>query len=263
MALKPEYSMDEISLEEIFEDLRKITLVYKRAKKHCFPKKSHSIKAKERELNTHLLKNLLPIAKTLSYFKVIHCEPREVYFCDLGENTLGTRSMWLINLNERRYDDLIMFSILTHETVHAFGGLLGESLATLLSYEVDARLALAGHAPHRLSLYKCLRDMVFHVSYLKAKSASQIERWKNFVEELYHKEVTREVIEGEIEHFEKGEKGLFNDLSDYTLLPYLSIKSATKTNITYVIEEYEFFDELKRDKVEIPALIKIWNEVMT
>lgn len=271
MALKPAVELDELPFEEILDDLGVITQLYKIARKRsCSQRfyvrllpKSYRIKAREKALNKHLLENLLPVAKTLTYFKLIHCEPKEMHFCNMKENVLGSRSLYLICINIIYCDDLYVPSVLSHEAVHAMGAIFSEEgLATLLGWEIDARMALAGHAQHRKSLYKCLRDAIFHTSYLKAKAIGQINKWENVVEELYPGEITKKIIDKEVENFEKAENGLFHNLSDYTLLPYLSIKGAVRHGTTFLFEEYDCFGSPQKEKVDIPAIVELWKEIM-
>lgn len=253
--LKPAISIDEISLEEIFKDLESVALAYKKIKRWswlqnfyiCFLPKPLRIKLRERQLNKHLLKELLPVAKSLSHFKVIHCEPKEVYFSEC--------------INKDDFDNDIVLSVLSHETVHKFSPGACESVTTLLGCEIDARMTLRGHKIHQISLYKLLKNILRHVSYLKAKQIRQTEKWKDSMKSFYPGLMTEDYLAELIEDFEKG-GGLFSKVSNYTLLPYLSIKNAVKNNVDYVIEEFELFGSQKREKVEIPALIQIWKELI-
>ncbi len=252
--LKPECLIDEISLEEIFRDLRLATLAYKKIKRwewlqglHMyFLPKLFRIKSKEKRLSNHLIKELLPVAKSLSYFKVIHSEPKEVYFSGC--------------INKDDFDDDIVLSVLSHETVHKFSPGACESVTTLLGCEIDARMTLRGHKIHQISLYKLLRNILRHVSYLKAKQMGQIEKWKDFMKSLYPRLMTEDYLAELIDDFERG-GSLFSKVSDYTLSPYLSIKAAVKNDIDFVIDEFELFGSQKREKVEIPALIQVWEEL--
>lgn len=262
MVIKPAYSLDEITLEEILEDLKTIRSEYEKIKGGHKDEKPCCIESEEKRLTEHVVNKILPVAKSLSYFKHIHLEPKEVYFTDLGESAIGDRVESFIRLDKSYCGDSIIPSILSHETIHTLGGMTGEPLTMLLGMEVDARMASRGYECHRISLCRYLRDMTFQVSFIKAKSVNQVSRWKSFVKELYGDELPEERIEKNIEYYEKMEDMLiFAKLSDYTLLPYLSIKGAVKTGTDHTFEEYELSDALKREKVEIPALIKIWEEI--
>ncbi|PIQ92403.1 MAG: hypothetical protein COV69_02620 [Parcubacteria group bacterium CG11_big_fil_rev_8_21_14_0_20_39_14] len=268
MMLKPAYSIDDLSLEEVFRDLKLAALAYKKIRRwnwlknfyiHFLPKSSH-IKLKEKQLNDHLLKELLPTAKSLSYFRIIHCEPKEIYFCNLGENKFATHSMFSINIQKDDFDDDIVPSALSHEIVHTFSPGADESVTTILGCEIDARMILLGHKIHQISLCKLLRNLVRHVVYLKAEQVGQIAKWKDFIKSLEPNLMTEDYLAELIDDYENG--GVFGKVSDYTLLPYLSIKTAIKNNIDFAIDEFRFFGSLKREKVEIPTLIQIWKELI-
>lgn len=265
MTIKPAYLLDEISLEEILEDLKMVSLEYENLSRKMTDEttKPLDIKLGEKELSEYLVNKILPIAKSIPYFKYIHAEPKEVYFTDLGKNTFGTRAGQFIELNKRYRGDLVMPSILSHETIHILGGATGESLAMLLGFEVDARMVSEGYECHRTSLCKYLRDVIFQASLTKARNVNQLDGWKNFIKELYGDEFSEERIDKNIENNKKmDDDDIFGTLSDYAVVPYLSIKGAEKTRTDYVFKEYNF-DGLERKKVEIPALIEIWNELMT
>jgi len=149
------------------------------------------------------------------------------------------------------------------EAVHMLGAVFDEAIAVLLGWEIDARLILAGHKRHRASLYRCLRDSVFHASYLKAESLDYIERWQGLVYKFYGDEITQEMIDKNIKHFKKGEQEDFfgGRLSDYSVVPYCSLKGAIKNKNTFAVEEYEYFEKKENEKIDISALIQIWNQV--
>lgn len=264
---QPACSLDELSFEEILGELKAVTTAYRKAKgRRPWEKlyaglttKSCRLRRKEKELNHHLLRNLLPIAKTLTFFKVINCEPREMHFCDLRKGVWGARSIALICLNKKYFDHAVMPSVLSHETSHALGGVFfDEPLATLLGWEVDARMMRAGHKRHRTSLLGCLRDVLFHTSYLKAKSIGEIAGWKQFIRELFRNEFTEGEIDKEIKHFEEARDGFFGKgLADYTLTPYLSLKGAAACGISQLVRTY---DSGAGEELDIPALLLVWKE---
>lgn len=266
MTIKPAYSLDEISLEEILEDLKVVRSEYENLRSKMTDEKTKplDVELEEKGLSEYVVNKILPVAKSLPYFKHIHAEPKEVYFTDLGKNTFGNRSLQFIGLNKRYRGDLVMPSILSHETIHILEGAPGESLAMLLGFEVDARMASEGYERHRISLCKYLRDVIFQVSLTKAKNVNEVGRWKNFIMELYGDEFPEERIDKNIEYNKRMEEDdIFGTLSDYTIVPYLSIKGAVKTGVNHTFMEYNLSDGLEREKLEMPALIGIWNELMT
>ena len=82
------------------------------------------------------------------------------------------------------------------------------------------------------------------------------------LEELYRDEITRQDIEEEAERLEKLEHGLFHDLSDYAIPPYLSIKGAVLYNTDWVLEEYEYGGTVETEKIELPTLIQVWRKIV-
>lgn len=273
MALKPACSLDELPLEEILEDLKVVTLAYRKLKvarerrmSRWYPvdsaQESRRIKRKQRELNRHLLQNVVPVAKGLSYLKIINCEPKEMHFCNLPEKLFGTRSLDLICLNRTYYNNLSVPSTLVHETIHVLGGIgAEEALVMLLGCEIDARLMRAGFLRHKLSLLRNLQAMVFITSYHKSKSLDQLAEWKDFIEELYDGELTREDIEQEMKHLEEQEEGIFHNLSDYAIPPYLSIKGMAMTNTNWVLEEWEYGGKIEKGQVELSTLAQTWKQL--
>ena len=266
-------ALDAVSLEEIFRELERVTVAYRNAKGRqifarfltLFVPKSRRIRMKERAFNDHLTRHLVLTAKTMPQFSFIHCEPKEMHFCNLRKGAFGARSLALICLNKRYFDDVVMPSVLSHETAHALGGIFfDEPLATLLGWEVDAWMVRTGYRVHRTSLYRCVRDVLFHVSYLKAKSIDRLEEWKRFIARLFRNEFTKNEIEEEMKHFEDAKEGLFgNSLSDYTLLPYLAAKNAAKGQSTRAVIVYITSNPADRQEVEVPEFIRMWNELMS